>query len=65
MTMKVLQHNLNNCEAAHDLLMQTVQDWKIYVVIITDPYKPLRTNNGLRLYRKGRYLVLWETIIPG
>ena len=42
--MKVLQHNLNHCEAAHDLLMQTVRDWKIDVVIIIDPYIPQRTN---------------------
>ena len=42
--MKVLQHNLNHCDAAQDLLMQTVCDWKIDVVIITDPYKPQRTN---------------------
>ena len=42
--MKVLQHNLNQCEASQDLLMQTVRDWKIDIVIITDPYKPLITN---------------------
>ena len=43
-TMKVLQYNLNHCETAQDLLMETARDWKIDVVIITDPYKPLRTN---------------------
>ena len=43
-TMKVLQHNLNQCKAAQDLLMQTVRDWNIDVVIITDPCKLLRTN---------------------
>ena len=42
--MKVFQHNLNYCEAAQDLLMQTVWDWMIDVVIITDPYKSLRTS---------------------
>ena len=26
------------------MLMQTVRDWKIDLVVITDPYKPLRTN---------------------
>ena len=42
--MKVLQHNLNHCEAARDLLMQTIRDWKVDVVIINDPCKPLRIN---------------------
>ena len=42
--MKVLQHNLNHCDARQDLLMQAVRDGKIDLVVITDPYKPLRTN---------------------
>ena len=42
--MKVLQHNLNHYEAAQDLLMQTVRDWKIDLVVITGLNNPLRTN---------------------
>ena len=41
--MKILQHNLNHCEAAHDLLTQTVRDREIDLVIIADPYTRLNT----------------------
>ena len=41
--MRVLQHNLNHCEAAHDLLTQTVRDMKIDVAIIADPYTKSNT----------------------
>lgn len=37
--MKVLQLNLNHCEAAHDLLAQTVRDLNIQLVMISEPYK--------------------------
>ena len=43
MEMKILQHNLNHCEAAHDLLTQTVRDREIDLVIIADPYTRLNT----------------------
>ena len=41
--MKILQHNLNHCEAAHDLLTQTVRDRQIDLVIIVYPYTRLNT----------------------
>ena len=41
--MRVLQHNINHCEAAHDLLTQTVRDMKIDVAIIADPYTKSNT----------------------
>ena len=41
--MRVLQHNINHCEAAHDLLTQTVREMKIDVAIIADPYIRLNT----------------------
>ena len=41
--MKILQHNLNHCEAAHDLLTQTVRDGETDLVIIADPYTRLNT----------------------
>lgn len=36
--MRILQHNLNHCEAAHDLMTQLVREMKIDLVIIADPY---------------------------
>ena len=41
--MKILQHNLNNCEEAHDLLTQIVREREIDLVIIADPYTKLNT----------------------
>ena len=34
-----MQINLNHCEAAQDLLMQTVIETKVDVVLISEPYK--------------------------
>ncbi|XP_056630743.1 uncharacterized protein LOC130441197 [Diorhabda sublineata] len=39
--MKILQLNLNHCEAAHDLLMQTVRELELDLVLIAEPYKHL------------------------
>lgn len=41
--MRVLQHNLNHCEAAQDLLMQTMRELKTDVLIISEPYRRLGT----------------------
>ena len=41
--MKILQLNLNHCEAAHDLLMQTVHELEPDLVLIAEPYKHLST----------------------
>lgn len=41
--MRVLQVNLNHCEAAHDLLMQTVRELKVDLAIISEPYRHLDT----------------------
>ncbi|XP_047997336.1 uncharacterized protein LOC125238963 [Leguminivora glycinivorella] len=41
--MKILQLNINHCEAAHDLLMQTVRELKLDLVLIAEPYKHLST----------------------
>lgn len=37
--MKVIQLNLNHCEAAQDLLVQTISELEIDVAIISEPYK--------------------------
>lgn len=37
--MKILLHNLNHDQGAHNLLLQTVREWKIDVAILVDPYK--------------------------
>ncbi|XP_015119319.1 uncharacterized protein LOC107042686 [Diachasma alloeum] len=39
--MRVLQLNLNHCEAAHDLLMQTVRELEIDLALISQPYRHL------------------------
>ncbi|XP_046624766.1 uncharacterized protein LOC124307289 [Neodiprion virginianus] len=41
--MKILQVNLNHCEAAHDLLIQTVRELELDLVLIAEPYKHLST----------------------
>lgn len=41
--MRVLQHNLNHCELAHNLLTQTVREMKTDLVIIADPYTRPKT----------------------
>lgn len=37
--MKVIQLNLNHCEAAQELLVQTISELEIDVAIISEPYK--------------------------
>lgn len=37
--MRILQLNLNHCEAAQDLLMQTVRDLKIDVAVLSEQYR--------------------------
>lgn len=37
--MRVVQINLNHCEAAQDVLQQTIRDERADVVIISEPYK--------------------------
>lgn len=41
--MKIIQLNLNHCETAHDLLMQTVRELKPDVAVISEPYRHLST----------------------
>ncbi|CAH2092422.1 unnamed protein product [Euphydryas editha] len=41
--MKILQLNLNHCEAAHDLLLQTVREIKPDLVVVSEPYRHLVT----------------------
>lgn len=39
MKMKILYINLNHSVDAHDLLLQTMQEWEVGLGIITEPYK--------------------------
>ena len=39
--LKVLQINLNHCEAAQDLLIQTEREKEVDIVIIADQYRNL------------------------
>lgn len=43
--MRVLQQNLNHCEVAQDLLMQTVRELKPDLLIISEPYRCLGTKS--------------------
>ena len=61
--MRVLQHNINQCEAAHDLLTQTVREMKIDVAIIADPYIRLNACMGDRHYWQGCHLVLQQPVV--
>lgn len=37
--MRLIQINLNHCEAAQDLLAQTIREKNIDVVILSEPYR--------------------------
>ena len=41
MVLKAIQINLNHCEAASDLLFQTVREEKVNMVIVADQYRSL------------------------
>ena len=55
--MKVIQINLNHCEAAHDLLIQTARTEKADVVLISDPYKTPKSNNWI--HDKDKLASIW------
>lgn len=55
--MKVIQINLNHCEAAHDLLTQTARKEKADVVLISDPYKTPKSNNWI--HDKDKLASIW------
>ena len=42
---QVVQLNLNHCDAAQQLLYQSVAEWKVDVAILADPYR-VPTGNG-------------------
>ncbi|XP_073821458.1 uncharacterized protein [Musca autumnalis] len=43
--MKVIQLNLNHCEAAQDLLKQTVRELEVDLAIISEPYRNISSSN--------------------
>ncbi|XP_073821308.1 uncharacterized protein [Musca autumnalis] len=45
--MKFIQLNLNHCEAAQDLLKQTVRELEVDLAIISEPYKNISSANWL------------------
>lgn len=55
--MKILQLNLNHCEAAQDLLTQTVCEHKIDVAIICEQYKNL--SDGTWLTDTSNKVAIW------
>ena len=46
MALKIIQINLNHCEAAQDLLIQTVREEKVDVVIVADQYRNDAANSA-------------------
>nr|XP_014274321.1 uncharacterized protein LOC106679591 [Halyomorpha halys] len=44
--MRIIQHNLNHCEAAQDLLWLTVKDLRIDLAILSEQYKIRKTSLG-------------------
>lgn len=51
--MKVIQINLNHCEAAQDLLAQTVREMEADVAIISEPFK-VPDSNLWKMDRTGK-----------
>lgn len=43
--MRIIQINLNHCETAHHILMQTARTTNTDVVLVSDPYKTPKNNN--------------------
>ena len=41
MALKVIQIILNHCQAAQDLLFQTMREEKVHMVIVVDQYRNL------------------------
>lgn len=56
--MEVIQLNLNHCEMAQDLLMQSVAQMKLDVALISEPYK-VPTNNGNWVIEKARMAAIY------
>jgi hypothetical protein len=56
--MEVMQLNLNHCEMAQDLLMQSVAEMKLDVALISEPYK-VPTNNGNWVTDKARMAAIY------
>lgn len=45
--MKILHINLNHSAGAHDLLLQTIAEWKVCVAVVTEPYKMEDNKDGI------------------
>lgn len=58
-TMKIVQINLNHCEAAQDILVKTVIDEKADAVLISEPYKI--PDNSRWICDKTRSAAIWTT----
>lgn len=57
MDLKILQINLNRCQAAHDLLHQTQLELQADIVLISEPY----INNTYWFTDTGNCSAIWET----
>lgn len=55
--MKVIQINLNHCEAAQDLLAQMIKEQKADVVLVCEPYK--QRNDGRWCCSRSKKAAIW------
>ena len=51
--MKILQLNLNHCEAAHDLLIQTARELQLDLIMISEPYKAVNKSRPFQEVTRG------------
>jgi hypothetical protein len=56
--MEVIQINLNHCEAAQDLLWQTITESRCDVVVIADPYRVPKNDNRWVTDKTGKAAIL-------
>lgn len=56
--MRVIQLNLNHCEAAQDLLAQTVRERNVDVVLISEPYRI--SQNGAWISDTSKKSAIWS-----
>lgn len=60
-TVQVTQLNLNHCDAAQQLLYQSVAEWGTDIAIISDPYRVPAGNGNWVVDGSGKMAAIWTT----
>lgn len=55
--MRIIQLNTNHCEAAQDLLKQTVRERKVDIVLLSEPYKNMQNSDWIS--DRSRKATIW------